>query len=938
MDDIHLLTISPFGRYEFNGRPLKVHYDKFAQSSQNNLLVGVSPQAVPVSLLPPYDSLSQLTSPLSRLEVVSAHDGRPHTHLDPLAQSQLHLDLQRSRLEMEGLTSAQLDVLLARPRSSSFKSPSLTPPTVLSQSPSHLQSSALLQSHGQSLSGSSLGTAIAQPIPPSANSLSQPHSLTGSPNPISAKVSSSSSSSRNYGAATDLTLVTDLNDIKLTPESFSSLGTSFGSPRPSLSAGSSQTSSFSSSGPRRPNLSVRGDALNDGVSLGLGSQRTSFSSSARPSFGAANTEKPSFSVSSSDRLVFGASSERLLFGSGNSQRLSTSQNPGLGTSSQRSTAQLSVPFVEDDGTSSISVQMPVLGNSKLPSLVPAAIPLSLPASKAGSHLGSAGSASKTASPPSLSSGSVSNNRSDLSRVGSPDSRGSQASPSHASTQIPLRSTSEETPEASPLAKSILNTGSSSAPDATWSASKPQLRKEPLTSKANGTVDYVTTALGALGMRRANKIQSKQAEEKKKSLASSGEQQPQASAASGPQVNGKKSTQSSSHRHPGPISLPPPTAFTLPPGVVFSPHAHPQSPIYHPGYPLTPVHPHPMGSPLHHPLGSPLHHPAMHSPLHHPGHPQYGAYPHHAAPVHYGVITPHGLPPITPSMPPFTFLPPQVQTPTQHGQARENKESEERSQHLSQNEGSQINPPRWESTAQVSQPPYYPQSSNAPQQRMQYTQVHPHIFSPGIPLSAGIMVPLSPGIVSPGVPIPMAGVPVPMTPGVTLTPGVTMTPGALWSHAPWINPAVGAPVRAANGFDEQSHAVEGYFPPVSQPSGDMGYFPPVPSVANDILKEGHVLASGSSVSHGGNVRQGLGREGGASENLPRSPSPGVSQVSSPNPSRKSPQDVNRKGGPPQVIKRSSSAQCEGGLPKRNGLLHRESDPEVSTATSKGSKEA
>ncbi|KAF8549136.1 hypothetical protein OG21DRAFT_627874 [Imleria badia] len=816
-------------------------------------------------------------------------------------------------------------------------------PVALSQSPSHLQSNLLQQPQGQSLGGSSLGASLAQPIlPPCARSLSQPHSLTGSPCPISAKMSSSGSSVHGSGvtdslrSVTDLTLVTDLHDINLTPDSLTSLGTSFGSPQPTLSAGSSCTSSFSSSGSRKPNLtaaSSRGDVLNDGVALGLGSQRTSFSSSGRPSFGAAGAEKP-FCVTASERLAFGPASERP-FSTGTSQQLSmgstTSQNPSIGQSSQRSVAHLAAPLLEDDGpTPSSSVPLSAMGTSKPPSLGPVAMALTLPAAKSRSHPGSTGSASKIPSPP-FNGDSISNRRPDLSRIGSPESRCTQASPRHASTQIPSRSTPEEaSPEASLLAQSILNTDSSPTSDTTWGASKPHLRKDSPASKVNGNVDYVTSALGALGMRRANRAQSKQAEEKRRSLTPSGEQQPQASSSSGPQTHGKKSSQSSSHRHPGPISLPPPTAFTLPPGVVFSPHAHPQSPLYHPGYPLSPVHPHPMGSPLHHPMGSPLTHPAhVHSPLHHPGHPQYGAYPHHTTSVHYGVITPYGLPPITPSMPPFTFLPPQGQTPMQNGHARSDKGGEERSQRAPQDEGRQAEPPRRESISQVPQPPYYPQSSNAPQQRMQYTQIHPHMFSPGIPLSPGIMVPLSPGMVAPAVSMPMTGVPVPMTPGVALTPGVTMTPGAFWAHAPWMNPAVGAPVHAADGQTEPSH---GYFPPVTQPSVDMGYFPPVSSVANIILREEDGSTVGSSVSHGENPH-----EGRASENPARSPSPGLCQVSSPDLSPKSPQDSNRKGGP-QVIKRSTSAQCEGGLPKRNGLFHRESDPEMNTATNKGSKEA
>jgi hypothetical protein len=55
------------------------------------------------------------------------------------------------------------------------------------------------------------------------------------------------------------------------------------------------------------------------------------------------------------------------------------------------------------------------------------------------------------------------------------------------------------------------------------------------------------------------------------------------------------------------------------------------------------------------------------------------------------------------------------------------------------------------------------------------------------------------------------------------------------------------------------------------------------------------------------------------------------------SRKGSEDTNRKGGQ-HGIKRTTSAQC--GSAKRNGLLHRESDPEMTMVTNKGgtSKEA
>ncbi len=79
-------------------------------------------------------------------------------------------------------------------------------------------------------------------------------------------------------------------------------------------------------------------------------------------------------------------------------------------------------------------------------------------------------------------------------------------------------------------------------------------------------------------------------------------------------------------HPGPISLPPPNLpFPVPP--------HTLSPLHHPGMAIS---------------VSPIQHPAMGSPLHHPS-----AYPSHQQMV---PMTPHGLPPITPSMPPFIFHP------------------------------------------------------------------------------------------------------------------------------------------------------------------------------------------------------------------------------------------------------------------------------------------
>jgi hypothetical protein len=99
-------------------------------------------------------------------------------------------------------------------------------------------------------------------------------------------------------------------------------------------------------------------------------------------------------------------------------------------------------------------------------------------------------------------------------------------------------------------------------------------------------------------------------------------------------------------HPGPISIPPASAFAAPPTHTLSP----VSPMFAPGIHISPSHKPgiPMHSPLAHPY-SPLHHP-MYSharpPLQHPAHP----------PSLTLNMTPSGLPPITPSMPSFQFVP------------------------------------------------------------------------------------------------------------------------------------------------------------------------------------------------------------------------------------------------------------------------------------------
>ena len=97
-------------------------------------------------------------------------------------------------------------------------------------------------------------------------------------------------------------------------------------------------------------------------------------------------------------------------------------------------------------------------------------------------------------------------------------------------------------------------------------------------------------------------------------------------------------------HPGPISIPPPSSFVVPPAHTLSP----VSPMFAPGTHIsTSLKP---GFPIQSPLAHP------HSPLHHP------MYSHARPPVLHTArppsfnMTPSGLPPITPSMPSFQFVP------------------------------------------------------------------------------------------------------------------------------------------------------------------------------------------------------------------------------------------------------------------------------------------
>ncbi|KZT00518.1 uncharacterized protein LAESUDRAFT_732245 [Laetiporus sulphureus 93-53] len=198
----------------------------------------------------------------------------------------------------------------------------------------------------------------------------------------------------------------------------------------------------------------------------------------------------------------------------------------------------------------------------------------------------------------------------------------------------------------------------------------------------------------------------------------------------PESNQPHSNSAHAHpAHPGPIALPPPppaSAFPVPPPHTLSPH------FFSPA--------------------SPLHHPA------------------HALMMGMGVaMTPHGLPPITPSMPSFTFLP---QPSPASGSA---------------SAGAPAAPSSASASASAS---VQGEQGPAPRAMM-------HVMSPYTPFS----------------------------------PGVTMSPGALWGHPgsgavnPFLNPAVGAPVHGHAG----SPGGYGYYW-AAQGSGSgepQGYFPPVP---------------------------------------------------------------------------------------------------------------
>ncbi|KAL4243278.1 hypothetical protein ABKN59_011072 [Abortiporus biennis] len=240
-------------------------------------------------------------------------------------------------------------------------------------------------------------------------------------------------------------------------------------------------------------------------------------------------------------------------------------------------------------------------------------------------------------------------------------------------------------------------------------------------------------------------------------------------------------------HPGPISLPPPQPMS--------------------GFPIPPPH---TLSPYHHipisPYMSPLYHPSMTGP------------PHHPPGIPVG-MTPHGLPPITPSMPSFTFLP--QPSPGGMGPSHQIDLSilREGAPGLSRRRGSEnLGKSRegdgtdndgsgggGDSQTEVEgdgqgYPPsqFYPQQQAVTQHPLTMQQLPPYLTH----AHAHVMTPYTP-----------------------FSPGVAMSPGPFWGRPgggapgggssinPYLNPAVGAPVHVTHP-QQRFQQDSGYFPPVT----------------------------------------------------------------------------------------------------------------------------
>ncbi|EIN08500.1 hypothetical protein PUNSTDRAFT_114003 [Punctularia strigosozonata HHB-11173 SS5] len=253
-------------------------------------------------------------------------------------------------------------------------------------------------------------------------------------------------------------------------------------------------------------------------------------------------------------------------------------------------------------------------------------------------------------------------------------------------------------------------------------------------------------------------------------------------------------------HPGTIPLPPPPPISAFPALgTLSPHL------------MSGPHGPPMMTPPHHYQLSPMHHPGQHQHQH----------------QHGGMMMTPGLPPITPSMPSFTFFP-------------------------------QMSP-------HLPSPSVAPGSPGGPMMGMHPHGHHPNPFFAGVSPAAAMGPPTPMGVLSPGLPF---------------SPGVALTPGNFWGAGAnaYINPAVGAPVHRPpeeEGAGAGQSQEGGYFPPVQytssasgsggrteagsvsgsqqllEPSQEQGYFPPVTGLGRGREGEGITRnqSGGSSTSEG-----------------------------------------------------------------------------------------
>lgn len=320
-------------------------------------------------------------------------------------------------------------------------------------------------------------------------------------------------------------------------------------------------------------------------------------------------------------------------------------------------------------------------------------------------------------------------------------------------------------------------------------------------------------------------------------------------------------------HPGTIALPPPpppNAFPYTPhpyqyamGGPISPLGHPGSPLLYsayvqvqsPGHPYPPPHPHPGAMQTPPTYAQVAGYGGVQNQSQSQSQSQDVAHGHgHGQAQGQGaqMATPYGLPPITPSMPSFSFVPQPSPagmmsgssaippTPAESGMGQEQSHSWAGGaayQHSGLSHAASVQ------NQNAATPMSYPYNAVM---GMASPPIHfpPHMFSP-------------------------------------FTPGTALSPGAFWGHpghgghvAPHLNPAVGSrPLHHAYGPGSQPTSPaaggffpvmepSGYFPPVLPPQGRQEYFPPVPAsvpaqssgLANEVTyQEGDVeRESGSAV--------------------------------------------------------------------------------------------